>query len=526
MAKYFCRIRRGHKGDAKKHADYIFRENSFSKAADIVAKGVVNLPGWADTAQCFFEAADIYERKNGTSYVSIDISLPCEFTLEQNLELKDRLIEYIFSDNKAGAWAIHSKQAITADVNNIHMHTMRCERIIDDEPEHMKNKKLFFKRYNNKAPEKGGYYKDGTLAQSRQKIKAAFKEVREKVAQIINEAYERVGLDIRISAKMLAEQEADARAKGDFESAELLHQRRQIKPIPMKSFKKLQSIIKHKKLIEKDDFEEFVHNGRFDVMMQELMNFDKEIALSIGETIILNLEKRQLERCRKLMKEKECRSSEDNNITVQDAIKMLENKELELLVYADSNSKYIKLYNGLYKDQSTLKRVVLDIATRGKYKQYIKKKGQAEKAEKKYLELSTSLKVPQAVIDKSFKIYQKLNDEKEQIKQEVITVQISASGRLSIEHTMKRLRENQKLRTARVKKCAEENLIIQAAVKEIKGILEDINSGKLSELSISKIKEVVASGFDHSLVNNLKTLKTSAVVKNRVSNNRAWCREC
>ena len=81
--------------DGKSHADYINREGAQSERTDCILKGN-QLPKWAKgSAQKFFSAATRYEDKRNRRYKEIELSLPNELTIAQNREIVDRFIAII-----------------------------------------------------------------------------------------------------------------------------------------------------------------------------------------------------------------------------------------------------------------------------------------------------------------------------------------------------------------------------------------------------------------------------------------------
>lgn len=110
MATYHLRVKddtktSGKRVSAKRHVDYILREDAKAHADYINRKVVQNnrddcvykgsqLPKWAKgSAQKFFEAATRYEDKENVRYREIELSLPNKLTLEQNREIIDALID-------------------------------------------------------------------------------------------------------------------------------------------------------------------------------------------------------------------------------------------------------------------------------------------------------------------------------------------------------------------------------------------------------------------------------------------------
>lgn len=117
--------------DAKAHADYINREGAQSDCNDCVYKGS-QLPTWAKgSAQKFFSAATRYEDKGNRRYKEIELSLPNELTLEQNRQIVDSFIAKHLS-NHYYAYAIHEKAGALSSQRHPHVHIMFSERLIDD----------------------------------------------------------------------------------------------------------------------------------------------------------------------------------------------------------------------------------------------------------------------------------------------------------------------------------------------------------------------------------------------------------
>lgn len=117
--------------DGKSHADYINREGAQSEKSDCVFKGS-QLPKWAKgSVQKFFSAATRYEDKGNVRYREIEMSLPNELTLEQNREIVERFIANHVS-NHYYAYAIHEKAGKLSGERHPHVHIMFSERLIDD----------------------------------------------------------------------------------------------------------------------------------------------------------------------------------------------------------------------------------------------------------------------------------------------------------------------------------------------------------------------------------------------------------
>lgn len=153
-------VKVGKKGKATAHNKYINGLDEYAqKTSEITYTQNGNMPSWAvDNPDLFWEMADEYERKNGSAYREHILSLPREFTLEQNITMLNEWIEKNLGDKHAYSLAIHEPLAKDGD-KQPHCHLMFTDRVndgIDREPHQ------FFKRYNSKDPKKGGAKKANT----------------------------------------------------------------------------------------------------------------------------------------------------------------------------------------------------------------------------------------------------------------------------------------------------------------------------------------------------------------------------
>lgn len=220
MATYHCSIKNGKTGNGKAHCDYILRVGSYAngtKKEELVYSQFGNLPSWAASPSEFFERADLYERKNGNIYTEFEIALPNELSLEENIKLVQHFVEENVGNNKVYCFAIHEKNAALDEKNRQpHAHIMFCERVIENK-QNIKPDYQFFKKYNVKNPEWGGYKKDDRFTKSLAVGSQNTLKVRKSLEKIINETYEKNGLDIRVSCKSLKDLRAEAMLKNDKE---------------------------------------------------------------------------------------------------------------------------------------------------------------------------------------------------------------------------------------------------------------------------------------------------------------------
>lgn len=135
---------------------YITRVGSYAVGLDgprmdLRATGNANLPIWAaGDATEFWSAADAFERANARRCLELELGLPRELTLEQQIAAVRDYIARLPIEMPM-SWAIHD-----AGDGNPHVHLMIQERPLDD---HARTAETWFKRANRQHPEKGGAIK-------------------------------------------------------------------------------------------------------------------------------------------------------------------------------------------------------------------------------------------------------------------------------------------------------------------------------------------------------------------------------
>lgn len=252
MATYHLSLKNGKVGTAEQHADYILREGRYSggkRAEELVYKDT-NLPRWAMSASAFFACADRYERTNGRAYTEFEIALPNELTHEENKKMVNDFITAHIGNNKVWTYAIHSKPATFDDSQEqIHVHIMICERIVEDGMTKAKSPSKFFKRYNSKNPQNGGYLKDRALSGSRTEIAKKLKGIRQSWEDMVNSEYKTHGIDKVVSCKTLKAQCDIAAEAGDEDMVEFLNRTPQEHLGPALAYKT-------KKIIEENGYDQ------------------------------------------------------------------------------------------------------------------------------------------------------------------------------------------------------------------------------------------------------------------------------
>lgn len=200
----------GKAGKAGPHAAYIAREgryaNRLERGEKLEATEAGNMPAWAQSNPlAFWQAADAYERKNGTTYREMEIALPRELDAEQRAALVREFVRQEIGDRHAYQWAIHVPTAADGG-EQPHVHLMFSERQrdgIERDPEQ------YFKRYNAKAPEKGGarkgYGPSAGQTLTKAERAAELKELRGRWEAMCNAHLERAGVEQRIDMRSHAE---------------------------------------------------------------------------------------------------------------------------------------------------------------------------------------------------------------------------------------------------------------------------------------------------------------------------------
>lgn len=200
----------GKAGKAGPHAAYIAREGQYEsrleKGERLEATESGNMPKWAkDQPQAFWLAADAFERSNGTTYREMEIALPRELDAAQQVELVREWVKQEIGDRHAYQWAIHVPMAADGG-EQPHVHLMFSERQVDGIE---RDPQQYFKRYNAKAPEKGGarkgYGEHAGQTLSRAERTRDLKELRSRWADVCNGALERAGSAERIDMRSHAE---------------------------------------------------------------------------------------------------------------------------------------------------------------------------------------------------------------------------------------------------------------------------------------------------------------------------------
>ena len=116
-------VKVGKAGKAAPHSEYIDRDEEKKlkqeqAETDLEHSAYGNMPKWAEhNPIAFWEAADLYERKNGSTYREYEIALPREMNAEQRLELVEDFIQSEIGSKYPYQFAIHNLKQWTAMIS-------------------------------------------------------------------------------------------------------------------------------------------------------------------------------------------------------------------------------------------------------------------------------------------------------------------------------------------------------------------------------------------------------------------------
>ena len=209
MAIYHLNVKTGTRlggQSARAKSQYIEREGKYAKdGEELEYRESGNMPEWAeDNPASYWSAADDHERANGRLYREVEFALPRELNAAERVEVATRFAEHL-----TGAERLPYTMAIhRGGGENPHAHLMFSERANNDGIE--RSAEQWFKRYNAKAPEKGGARKTTAT-----KPRDWLEQTREDWADQANAALERAGRHERITEASLETQYFEAAENGD-----------------------------------------------------------------------------------------------------------------------------------------------------------------------------------------------------------------------------------------------------------------------------------------------------------------------
>ena len=177
MAIYHLHAKTWSKGagqGAGGHARYVLRQGPYAKrvvervegsavrrveedrAAEVVASYSGHLPAWAEgNPLAYWDAADAYERANGTVYRELEFALPGELSERRNLELAQAFAEALARVDRGATPYTLVLHRSARDPELLHCHLMLSDRVNDGCE---RSPELWFRRAANrgKDPARGG----------------------------------------------------------------------------------------------------------------------------------------------------------------------------------------------------------------------------------------------------------------------------------------------------------------------------------------------------------------------------------
>ena len=354
MAIFHLRMKKSKRGSKyippTVHSDYINREKKYDKKKDLLFKEVRNLPEEFNDIKDFWKCAETYERKNSNLYRELEISLPREFTPKENKKIVDNFCENLFGKEYVYNYAMHNPKSFDGDMQP-HVHIMFFERKIDDIK---RDKNKYFKRYNPKNVEKGGWRKDEKWNE-----RSTLKNIRKEWETFLNFELEKKGIE-KVSAKSLKDQKRDAENNNDYKKVYELN--REPVNIDGKILYRKESELSDKEKVKKRIFNKSrILKAGTDLMkklLEKLKKLEREYE-SLKRDKIEDLE--NLEKLRRLEK------------SVRDIKKKMSKDKIENTVYnLMTDKKYYKFLNENKKIDKELKNT--KEKNRIKYLKIIKEK--------------------------------------------------------------------------------------------------------------------------------------------------------
>jgi uncharacterized small protein (DUF1192 family) len=324
------------KNQTESKLEYINRDGHFKdtkKSEDLQYKESGNLPLWAENdPNKFWDAAEVFERSNGTVFRLLEFALPNELTLEQQKEMIAAFIQEVLPNN-AYSYAIHKNKAtLDPDFDQPHVHLMFSERLNDGINRTMDR---YFMRYNSKHPEKGGAKKDRAWAGTDQQRRKHLKEVRATFATIQNKYLEKYNHAARVDHRTLKEQKDEALAVGDMAKAIELDRRPETKLGPKVSRIMIENLQKMR-----EERRQKMPDVPYDEKAQE------QDAAKLTSKIAYNFTVRRLRWLTKQIREEYERINQDKNLSLgfsETFIEIDDNDNIEL--FAIKNDEKTEEFN-------------------------------------------------------------------------------------------------------------------------------------------------------------------------------------
>ena len=212
-----CNVKTGTRASGQSAAakyDYISRTGKYEQRAgrpELVHLESGCMPSFASSdARLYWSAADSHERSNGRLFRSLTAALPNTLDAGERLELSRRFASQVTGGELPYTLALHAGRSKEAGVeDNPHLHLVFSERVNDGLE---RGAEQWFRRA---APKQGDPASGGARKTERTKPRAWLEETRSAWAGEMNLAFERAGVEDRVTAESHATQLSRARAAGD-----------------------------------------------------------------------------------------------------------------------------------------------------------------------------------------------------------------------------------------------------------------------------------------------------------------------
>jgi hypothetical protein len=186
-------------GPARAHVASMLRASARTRGReDLIDSGHGNLPAWAaESPSVFWEAAERFERANGRTATTWEVTLPRELTREEQLTAIQDLMQTQFGTRYPYVWALHEGRALDGELNP-HFHVAFSSRQMDGLP---RSPQQFFARFCPDDPARGGAQKNPRIH-----WRGALLAQRQAWADIANWHLEHGGHVERLDARSLVRQ--------------------------------------------------------------------------------------------------------------------------------------------------------------------------------------------------------------------------------------------------------------------------------------------------------------------------------
>ena len=209
-------VKTGSRGTGQSAAakyDYISRDGKYEAACqdEVVHLESGSMPSFASSdARLYWAAADVHERSNGRLFRSLTAALPNSLDPADRLDLARSFAAHVTGGELPYTLAVHAGESKKAGVaDNPHLHLVFSERVNDGVE---RGAEQWFRRA---APKKGDPASGGARKTERTKPRSWLEETRSAWAGEMNLAFERAGVDDRVTSESHATQLARAHEAGD-----------------------------------------------------------------------------------------------------------------------------------------------------------------------------------------------------------------------------------------------------------------------------------------------------------------------